>query len=128
MKKIGNILFAFTALTLAVSCEDVLNKYPLDDLTEEAYFENAVQLQIFTNSLYSSILPDTPYDEQSDLMIANNPSDLLLNGTYRTVPASGGGWSWTTLRKINTCLGNLYRCPDEAARTEYEALCKFFRA
>ena len=128
MKKIGNILFAFTALTLAVSCEDVLNKYPLDDLTEEAYFENAVQLQIFTNSLYSSLLPDAPYDEQSDLMVANNPGDLVLNGSYRTVPASGGGWSWTTLRKINTCLGNLYRCPDEAARTEYEALCRFFRA
>ena len=90
MKKIGNILFAFTALTLAVSCEDVLNKYPLDDLTEEAYFENAVQLQIFTNSLYSSLLPDAPYDEQSDLMVANNPGDLVLNGSYRTMPASGG--------------------------------------
>ena len=128
MKKNAYILPVLAALILAVSCEDALNKYPLDDLTEESYFENATQLQIFTNSLYGSILPDAPYDEQSDLMVANNPSNLLLNGTYRTVPATGGGWTWTTLRKINTCLGNLYRCPDEAARTEYNALCKFFRA
>lgn len=128
MKKINPILLVLAAFTLAVSCDRALNKFPLDDLTEEAYFETAAQLQLFTNSFYSSILPDVPYDEQSDLMVGNNPSDLLLNGPFRTVPASGGGWSWTTLRKINTCLGNLHRCPDPAVRKEYEALCKFFRA
>lgn len=128
MKKIYRIILASTALFIAVSCEDALDKFPLDDLTEEAYYENATQLQLFTNSFYSSILPDVPYDEQSDLVVANNPSNLLLNGTFRTVPSSGGGWSWTVLRKINTCLGNLYRCKDETARKEYEALCKFFRA
>jgi len=128
MKKIYNIILGLAALSLATSCEGVLDKYPLDDLTEEAYFENATQLQLFTNSFYSSLLPDAPYDEQSDLVIGNNPSNLLLNGSFRTVPASGGGWSWTTLRKINTCLENLYRCKDEDARKEYYALCKFFRA
>ncbi|MCR5326854.1 MAG: RagB/SusD family nutrient uptake outer membrane protein [Bacteroidales bacterium] len=128
MKKIYSIILAVAALSLVISCEDALNKYPLDDITEESYFENATQLQLFTNSFYSSILPDVPYDEQSDLMIGNNPSNTLLNGSFRTVPASGGGWTWTVLRKINTCLGNLDRCPDEAARKEYSALCKFFRA
>ena len=128
MKKIYSIFTFLTVLFLASSCEEALNKYPLDDLTEESYFENATQLQFFTNSFYSSILPDVPYDEQSDLMVATNVSNTLLNGSFRTVPASGGGWSWTTLRKINTCLGNLYRCEDEATRAEYNALCKFFRA
>lgn len=128
MKKIYTIILILTALSIAVSCDDLLNKYPLDDLTEEAYFENATQLQLFTNSFYSSLLPDAPFDEQSDLMVANNPDKLLLNGSFRTVPASGGGWSWTTLRKINTTLGNLWRCEDQATRKEYEALCKFFRA
>lgn len=128
MKKVFNTLLALTAIVITVSCDDALDKFPLDDLTEESYYENATQLQIFTNSLYSSILPDVPYDEQSDLVVANNPSNLLLNSTFRTVPASGGGWSWTVLRKINTTLGNLWRCSDEATRKEYEALCKFFRA
>jgi hypothetical protein len=127
MKKIYAIILVLTALNIAVSCDDALNKFPLDDITEEAYFENATQLQLFTNSFYSSLLPDAPFDEQSDLMIGNNPDKLLLNGTFRN-PASGGGWNWTTLRKINTCLGNLWRCKDNATRKEYEALCKFFRA
>ena len=121
------ILSVLSALVAAVSCEDALDKFPLDDVTEETYYENATQLQLFTNSFYSSILPDAPYDEQSDLVVANNPSSLLLNGSFRN-PASSGGWSWTTLRKINTCLGKLYRCKDEAARKEYDALCRFFRA
>lgn len=128
MKKILYTIIALALLSMAGSCEKALNKYPLDDLTEESYFETAVQLQLFTNSFYSSILPDAPYDAQSDLTIGNNPSTLLLNGSFRTVPASGGSWSWTTLRKINTCLGNLYRCKDMAAVKEYDALCKFFRA
>lgn len=128
MKKIYCIFIILMVLFLVSSCEEALNKYPLDDLTEEAYYENATQLQLFTNSFYSSILPDVPYDEQSDLMVATNVSNTLLNGSFRTVPSSGGGWSWTTLRKINTCLGNLHRCKDEAARKEYAALCKFFRA
>ena len=45
MKKIYTIILILTALSVAVSCDDLLNKYPLDDLTEEAYFENATQLQ-----------------------------------------------------------------------------------
>lgn len=128
MKKIYHLTFAAAALFIFVSCEDALNKYPLDDITEESYFENATQLQLFTNSLYSSLLPDAPFDEQSDLMVANNPANTMLNGSFRTVPSTGGGWTWTTLRKINTCLGNLYRCEDDAVRKEYSALCKFFRA
>lgn len=128
MKKIFRISLALVALLSGLSCEKALDKFPLDDITEEAYFQNATQLQIFTNSFYSSLLPDAPYDEQSDLVIGNNPSNLLLNGSFRTVPSSGGGWSWTTLRKINTCLGNLYRCDNPDTRKEYSALCKFFRA
>lgn len=128
MKKTIYLICALPLLLMTASCDKALNKYPLDELTEESYFETAVQLQLFTNSFYSSILPDSPYDSQSDLAVANNPSNLLLNSSFRTVPASGGSWSWTTLRKINTCLGNLYRCKDKNAANEYEALCKFFRA
>jgi hypothetical protein len=127
MKKFNTLLLALAALTIVFGCEDALDKFPLDKMTEESFYENAQQLQLFTNSFYSSILPDSPYDEQSDVAVGNNPSSLLLNGNFRNA-ASSGGWSWTVLRKINTCLGNIYRCKDENAVKEYSALCKFFRA
>jgi hypothetical protein len=44
------------------------------------------------------------------------------------VPSTGGGWSWGTLRNINTLLGNLHHCKDKAVSTYYEALARFFRA
>lgn len=128
MRKINILWMAVATLLFANACEKALNKYPLDTVSEESYFENATQLQFFTNPLYASILPDAPYDEQSDLMVAVNPSSLLVNGSYRTVPTSGGSWTWSDLRRINTCLGNLHRCSDPVAVKEYNALCKFFRA
>lgn len=127
MKKLHKLLLALAALTLVFGCEDALDKFPLDKMTEESFYENAQQLQLFTNSFYSSILPDSPYDEQSDMAVGSTPSSLLLNGNFRTATSSGG-WTWTVLRKINTCLGNIYRCKDENAVKEYTALCKFFRA
>lgn len=127
MKKLHKLLLALAALTLVFGCEDALDKFPLDKMTEESFYENAQQLQLFSNSFYSSILPDSPYDEQSDMAVGSTPSSLLLNGNFRTATSSGG-WTWTVLRKINTCLGNIYRCKDENAVKEYTALCKFFRA
>ena len=46
----------------------------------------------------------------------------------RIVPASGGGWTWTILRDINTMLGHIDNCKDEQVREQYEGLARFFRA
>ena len=47
----------------------------------------------------------------------------------RTVPASGGGWAWTTLRNINYFLAHYRKANVSADRLNYyEGLAKFFRA
>ena len=53
---------------------------------------------------------------------------LIRGGFDRTVPTSGGGWSFTNLRKMNTLLANIDHCEDAAAVKEYSALAKFWRA
>lgn len=56
-------------------------------------------------------------------------SNELKGGSYRTTPASGGGWTWTALRKINTLFEYTPKnCSDEDAKTKYVALARFFRA
>ena len=55
-------------------------------------------------------------------------SDVLYGGDKRTVPNTGGGWSWGNLRRINTLLEYVDQCEDKKAVTEYTALAKFFRA
>ncbi len=122
------VLFAVVLLGFS-SCEDLLEKYPKSKMTPETYFKSATELQLFTNSLYNNLLPKEPYDEQSDQYIKANPSNLIRGGTNRQVPNSGGGWSWTDLRKLNTALAYMEtNCEDPAAKAEYSAVCRFFRA
>ena len=121
----------FIILTVAISvglsgCE-LLDKEPLSQISEENYFKNETDLQMFTNPLYSSIL-NLNFSQQSDHNVHMTLSDVLIGGNRRVVPNSGGGWDWTDLRRINTLLAKVDQCEDQAAAIRYSALARFFRA
>lgn len=118
----------FAAAIVGFASCSLLDKEPLSDLSPEAYFTTETDLQMFSNTFYNNLLDKSYYGHQSDAYIKLTLSDELHGGTYRTVPASGGGWSWGDLRKMNTLLANIGNCEDEGARLEYEALTRFFRA
>ncbi|MGM9740672.1 MAG: RagB/SusD family nutrient uptake outer membrane protein [Candidatus Cryptobacteroides sp.] len=127
MKK--NILMLAAAAVMFCACDDLLDKEPQSKLSPETYFKTATDLQLFTNPYYNNLLPKTFYNEQSDQYVHQDPSDLVKSGTNRYVPASGGGWSWGDLRRINTCLDYIPKqCEDPAAAAQYTALSRFFRA
>lgn len=121
------LIIALAAIASFTAC-DFLDRGPLSDMTEEIYFRTAEDFQLFTNPLYNNLLDKHPYNHQSDYYIKLSLSNLLHGGSYRTVPASGGGWSWTDLRRINTVLSRMDTCEDDQVRAEYEALARFFRA
>lgn len=124
------ILPLFAAVLGFTSCEGFLEKYPKDKLVPETYFRNEQDLKLFSNSFYDNLLDKTPYDEQSDLAFQKGTiSDELLGGSARETPtnAASGGWSWGQLRKINTMLGHMDQCDDEAVARQYTGLAKFFR-
>ena len=108
------------------SCDSLLDKYPLDSLSPETFFSNASELQAFTNTFYSMLPGTGAFDEKADHVIAQDLISEMRGG--RTISASGGGWSWGDLRKINTMLEYSVNCQDEAVRTQYCALARFFRA
>lgn len=121
----------FTALALAVglaSCDNLLDLSPKSEISQDDYFRTASDLQLFSNSFYNNLLDKSPYDDQSDLYVQQTLSDEILGGTKRIPPASGGGWTWTDLRKMNTLLAYAHQCDDPAAVTKYTALTRFFRA
>ena len=115
-------LFFLTAL---VSC-NTLDREPLSQMAPEDFFENEAEMQAWTNTLYTAFPASGLYNEQVDNIIGVTLSEEV-RGT-RVVPASGGGWSWTELRKINTLLDYQGNCKDEAVRTRYVAFARFFRA
>lgn len=126
MKRFIILAIAFTAVLSA--CDDILDTKPLSQITPSAYFKTETDLQLFSNTFYNNLLDKSPYDHQSDLYIQQNLSDEMIGGNKRTVPNSGGGWSWGDLRKMNTLLVYAHQCSDEAAVIKYTALTRFFRA
>lgn len=123
------IIIAAVALSLGLaSCDNLLNLEPLSQISQADYFKTETDLQLFTNTFYNNLLDKSPYDDQSDLYVQQNLSDEMLGGTKRTPPASGGGWTWTDLRKMNTLLAYADRCEDKEAVVKYTALTRFFRA
>ena len=135
MKRYIWIPFIAMALGL-VSCdidvdltgEEFLNRTPLSTISPENYFRTETELQLFSNTFYNNLLDKEPFEEQSDHYLNLNLASILRGGNDRTVPISGGGWSWGDLRKMNTLLGNIHKCEDEAAVVKYTALTRFFRA
>jgi hypothetical protein len=122
------IIIAIALITGLTACDDLLDTKPLSQISPETYFKTETDLQMFSNTFYNNLLDKSPYDKQSDLYIQQNLSAEMIGGNRRTVPNSGGGWSWSDLRKMNTLLVYIDQCEDKAAVLKYTALTRFFRA
>ena len=120
-------LITIAAAALAFASCDMLDKAPQAEMSPESYFRTEQDLQLFSNTFYNNLLPKSPFSSQSDHYVKLVLSDELHGGSYRVVPSSGSGWTWGDLRKMNTLLGYINNCEDEAAVKEYTALTKFFR-
>lgn len=122
------ILAAMTLCMGLSSCDSLLDLQPQSQISQTDYFKTETDLQLFSNSFYNSLLDKSPFDMQSDVYVQQNLSVEMLGGTNRDVPASGGGWSWTDLRKMNTLLAYADQCPDKDVVLKYKAVTRFFRA
>ncbi len=127
MKKIAIILSVFLVLMGFISCEQ-LDLTPKDKISDTDYFKNATELELFSNPFYNDLLDKSPFDERSDILVTAILNEIMVGGNRRTVPASGGGWNWGTLRRINTLLENIDKCEDQEAVVKYTAVARFFRA
>tara|TARA_R110002050_G_scaffold67924_1_gene147259 strand:+ start:58285 stop:59994 length:1710 start_codon:yes stop_codon:yes gene_type:complete len=136
------IIYIITILITGVSlnsCEsDLLEKTPLDQISDADFWKTEGDLQLYLNQLYSN-LPGWPsagaspsLDVGTDIIAqsstwfgASNAS--RLDGTI-SVPASGGGWSWTNVRRVNYFLENAPRAETGNLIDHYVGEGHFFRA
>lgn len=128
MKKI--YLLILTVMLVTACNDSFMERYPISELSPETYFRTEADLRIYTNAFYNQLPAalDIHYNHPTS---ADDEGRSALGeevqGT-RVTPASGGGWSWNELRRINFFLENSHKCEDEAARLKYEGLARFFRA
>ncbi|MGH2644263.1 MAG: RagB/SusD family nutrient uptake outer membrane protein, partial [Chitinophagaceae bacterium] len=131
MKKRLLILPLVIGLLLILgSCKkNFLDREPLSQLSPSSSFSSASELELYTNSFYNSVLPSATslYSENVDNVVTTSLSSLLTGN--RTVPTSGGGWSWGALRNINFFLQNYQKGGLSGAITApYVGVARFFRA
>lgn len=135
MKKLYIALSVITVIS-ATSCKKhYLDVIPPDKIDAEAFFNNATDLQVYTNSFYDQIplSSGTIYTVYTDDASSDNILPLQANervkGT-RVVPVAreSGGWSFAPLRSINYFLENYGKCPDQAAKLKYGGIARYFRA
>lgn len=129
MKQIFKAILLPLGLCMALSsCEDMLNVTPGDRLTTGDYFKNENELMLYSNRFYNNVLSGgtSIYKEVGDNLIWTPLADEV--SSQRTVPESGGAWTFTALRQINFFLENIHNCNDRAAVRKYTGIAKFFRA
>ncbi|MCG8308759.1 MAG: RagB/SusD family nutrient uptake outer membrane protein [Cytophagales bacterium] len=128
MKKL-NIYIASCTLALVVfACnDDYLERYPLDELTNETFWQSENDLKAYTAGLYTLLDAETVWwDDQSDNQ-AEAAYDEVVAGQHTI---STGTWSWSFLRDCNFFLEN-YDKSDEVSddvKDEYKGEVLFFRA
>lgn len=108
------------------SCSDFLVRNPEDQLSPETYFKNATECRLYTDNFYTMFPSTEIYSESADYIIPTTLGREVIGD--RPVPSTSDDWKWKHLRAINFFLEHSKQCPDDAVRTEYEGVARFFRA
>lgn len=122
MKRYLSIIYiVLLVITFQACSKDFLDKPPLTQIENDAYWKTANDLENYTIQFYSSLpafnnvgrytgLMSWDGTRGSDVQIAASPS-TLWNGTQSPV-TSGGNWTWGNIRDINIFFQNYTRCED----------------
>lgn len=108
--------------------DDFLERFPLDELTNETFWNSEADLRAFVNKLYPSL-------GNGIVWTVDDQSDNQAPETFNTVAAGlhtidNGSWSWSFLRDCNFFLENFDRNPglDQSVKDRYQGEVLAFRA
>lgn len=141
--KTKNIFILFFGLFLVLgACEkDYLERAPMSSISDADFWQGANDLRLYVNNYYNK-LPSyiqtygnfgiySEDDHQGSDNIVNRDYNRAMNGE-RTLPSSGGGWSygdWANIRNVNYFLENYKKADgDPVEINKYVGEALFFKA
>lgn len=131
-------LICFVLSTIVGCKEDYLEKPPLDQLADDTYWTNEANVRTFAYGFYTDYF--TGYGSGNtwgNYFSGQALNDDFASGTppeyTRVVPASGGGWTFTYVRKSNLFISRVENMPisanmSEEAKMHWLGIGKFFRS
>ncbi|QCX54261.1 RagB/SusD family nutrient uptake outer membrane protein [Elizabethkingia sp. JS20170427COW] len=99
-------LLTITILGTSISCDDFLDREPLDKITPNVYFKNEADLAAYTVSMYNFPthggygMGTFGNDNGTDNQASPSASTFWLPGQYR-VGTTGGAWDFGRIRNVN---------------------------
>ena len=132
MKKILYFMIILLGIFM-YSCEDLLDKTPLDQISDPDFWTSETDLELYLNRFYDSFDGwevsgggyAAPKDRGTDLVL---PPPNVYGGDYTprldgvvTVPASANNtvWNWSNVRNINYFLENASRVEASGPMTDH---------
>lgn len=121
----GLLVLPLTLVAL-FSCDDFLDREPLDEVSQATFWRTPEQLDAYIVGKYEWLpgsLTDWGMgyyidDQNSDNMVIGLNHPTWMNGKNNTTPTSGGEWKWGPIREINMFFDNYVLC--ESPFSEYE--------
>ncbi len=112
------------------SCNDKLEFFPEDDVSDASYWKSPSDFKAIVNDFYYSLKRWNRYDDDSDIFINSEDLNTISDGSLIPTEVSGV-WndSYTTIRGANYLLGKADEyAGDPSEISQYVAEAKFFRA
>ncbi|WP_430974168.1 RagB/SusD family nutrient uptake outer membrane protein [Sunxiuqinia rutila] len=131
-----NYIIILLSLMILWSCEDVLDKPPLDTITDKEITFSKKEMELYANKFYGNFPTHEGYwlgifemDNSSDNMVSGDYNyNAQLAGTIQ-VPGSGGGWDFSKVRSANFFLENYHKTEEELSTVSaYIGEMYFWRA
>lgn len=140
MKKIS-ILFSVLILGFVnFSCEDFLDRPPLDSITDQEMSFSKTEMELYVNKYYNTFPGYANRSFGLGIFESDYPTDNMVSGAYNyngqiagtiVVPSSSsdGGWNWGDIRSVNYFLENYHRTTeDRVAVNPYIGEMYFWKA
>jgi hypothetical protein len=110
-------LFAglLTAMVLLAGCKkNLLDQTPLNQITDETYWQSADDATMFATRMYTYMPQDNfvYYEGMSDNGISNNTTTRRFGNSTQDATISGKEWSYTPMRQAFSFFANVDKVPD----------------
>ncbi len=132
---IKKLFFIIAVISLTACDKEFLDRQPLSQISPENAFNTEIELRLYVRSFYDRMLPNADNDDRGFSLYNEGTDNIVKNslGTEltgrRTIPVSGGGWSWSELRNVNYFIQNYKKGGLEPSVTnKHLAVARFFRA